>query len=88
MRQFLDLNFRYELFDATTEDVEKIAMTILKLYSYIPKTYAELNSKVEILRNAKKKQLKDSTLGDDSPFQSGNNSPGSIDLFWKTKLNL
>ena len=69
---------RYELFDAKTEDVEKIAMTILKLYSYIPKPYADLNAKVEILRNAKKKQLKDSTLGEDSPFASGNNSPGLI----------
>jgi len=67
----------YELFDAQTEDVEKIALRILELYSNVFRPYEELIGKVEILRQAKKKQLKDANqTNDDSPFQSGNNSPG------------
>jgi len=70
----------YELFDAKTEDVETIARTILELYSKVPRPYTELISHVELLRSAKKKQLKDANqLHDDSPFQSGNNSPANVD---------
>lgn len=67
----------YELFDAKTVDVENIALRILELYSNVQRPYTELIGKVEILRAAKKKQLKDANQqNDDSPFQSGNNSPG------------
>ena len=47
------------------------------LYSKVPRDYTELNEKIEFLREVKKKQLKDANVtNDDSPFQSGNNSPG------------
>ena len=49
---------RYEIFDATTEKIETIALKILKLYSKQQRPYSEVISKVEVLREAKKKLVK------------------------------
>ena len=52
------LIIRYEIFDATTEKIETIALKILKLYSKQQRPYSEVISKVEVLREAKKKLVK------------------------------
>lgn len=67
----------YEVFDATTEEVEKIALTILKLYSNQPRPYDELIAKVDVIREAKKKLVKqaNSSMPGSPALDSQNNSP-------------
>lgn len=72
----------YTIFNAKTEDVEAIAMTLLKLYSKQPRPYSELIAEVEVLREAKKKLAKNLTQSSqpgspavNSPNSSGLNSP-------------
>jgi len=67
----------YEIFDATTEKIETIALKILKLYSKQQRPYSEVIAKVEVLREAKKKLVKqaNSSVPGSPALNSENNSP-------------
>ena len=66
----------YEIFNAKTEDVEAIAMTLLTLYSKQPRPYSEVIAEVDVLRDARKKLSKNLTSQPGSPAVNSPNSPG------------
>ena len=66
----------YEIFNAKTEDVEAIAMTLLTLYSRQPRPYSEVIAEVDVLREARKKLSKNLTSQPGSPSVNSPNSPG------------